>query len=336
MDTSFSDLSPEWRQVVLAHLQKIENRSGSTKSRATYAYHLARFFAEYSHPSEATRADILAYQNAPGKLPYAPGRPVSLGTQAQRLTVLSSFFKFASAWDLPSGEPILPGKSPTVGIEFPHAESAYRGMTLEEVQAFFKAIPDTPRGRRDHSFFSAMWWTGRRRSELISLQVKDIRETTVLEKDGTTRQAWLYQTVVKGHARGEYVAEMPAPAMEDIRDYWRASGRTLTPESFVWTNVRHSQNHLHYDEPLCGDWVADSFTEYASACGLDIKRVSLHSLRRSAALTRYQTNPDLEQLRIFLGHSSVATSQRYIQTSAGVSDPGAKLLERKYGRLFAR
>jgi integrase/recombinase XerD len=336
MDTPFRDLSPEWRQVVEAHLQSIENRSGSAKSRAIYTYHLARFFAEYSHPAEATRADILAYMHAPGRLRYAIGKPVSAGTKAQRLTVLSSFFKYASAWDLPNGEPILPGKPPTMGCKFPHAESSYRGMTLEEVQAFFKAIPDTPRGRRDHSFFSAMWWCGRRRSELISLQVKDLRETTVIEKDGTTRRATLYATKVKGHSRGEYVAEMPAPAMEDIRQYWRASGRMITPESYVWTNVRHSMNHLHYDEPLCGDWVADSFTEYAAAAGLDTKRVSLHSLRRSAALTRYQTNPDLEQLRIFLGHSSVATSQRYIQTSAGVSDPGSLLLERKYGRLFAR
>jgi site-specific recombinase XerD len=335
VDTTFNTLSPEWRACVEAHLQSIESRSGSSKSHATYRYHLSRFFAEYAHPAEATRADVLAYMHAPGKLPYAIGKPVSAATKAQRLTVLSSFFKFCASWDLPSGEPILT-KIPTMGVAFPHAESSYRGMTLEEVKAFFKAIPDTPRGQRDHSFFSAMWWCGRRRSELISLRVKDIIETVITEKDGTTRQAWLYCTTVKGHSRGEYVAELPIQAMESIQAYWRASGRVIGPESYIWTNVRHSYKHTNYDEPLCGDWVADTFTEYAAAAGLDTKRVSLHSLRRSAALTRYNVNPDLEQLRIFLGHSSVATSQRYIQTSAGVSDPGAKLLENRYGRLFGR
>jgi integrase/recombinase XerD len=335
VDTSFSDLSPEWRACVEAHLQSIENCSGSKKSRAVYAYNLARFFTEYGHPGEITRADVLAYMNAPGKLPYAPGRPISASTKAQRLTVLSSFFKFASAWDLPNGEPILPTKIPTMGVAFPKAESAYRGMTLEEVKAFFQAIPSTPRGRRDYSLYSAMWWTGRRRQELISLRVKDILETTVIE-DGHARQAFFYTTVVKGHSTGQYTAELPLQAMEAIRQYWSASGRTITPESFVWVNVKNSCGHLHHDEPLCGDWVADSFMEYAAAAGLDTKRVSLHSLRRSAARVRYENHPDLEEIRRFLGHSSLATTQKYILSSTGQADPGAQRLERKYGRLFAR
>jgi integrase/recombinase XerD len=336
MKPDFTDLSPEWRACVEAHLQSIENCSGSKKSRGVYAYNLARFFSEYGHPGEVQRADVLAYMNEPGKLRYAPGRPISASTKAQRLTVLSSFFKFAAAWDLPNGEPILPGKPPTMGIKFPKAESAYRGMTLAETKALLAIIPETPRGRRDHSLLSAMWWTGRRRQELVRLRVKDIREGTVTEKDGTVRQAFFYTTVVKGHSTGQYTAELPVEAMEDIRAYWSASGRQIMPDSYVWTNVRHSMNHTHYDEPLCPDWIADSFMEYAAAAGLDTKRVSLHSLRRSAALERYLTNPDLEQLRIFLGHSNVGTTQHYIKTSAGVSDPGAQLLERKYGRLFAR
>jgi integrase len=37
-----------------------------------------------------------------------------------------------------------------------------------------------------------------------------------------------------------------------------------------------------------------------------------HSLRHAGATAAYIANPDLEALRLFLGHSSVATTQRYL------------------------
>lgn len=40
--------------------------------------------------------------------------------------------------------------------------------------------------------------------------------------------------------------------------------------------------------------------------------VNPHSLRHAGATATYSDNPDMEALRMFLGHSSVATTQRYL------------------------
>jgi integrase/recombinase XerD len=327
-------LSPEWSEVVSAFLLNIEDHSGSKRSRDAYAYNLHAFLADHS-PESATRTDVLNYINAPSRLKYQHGRPVSAAAKNQRHVVLASFYRFASLWELPNGEPILDHKMPTQGIPFLKCGSEYRGMNQTEVEAFFSCIPNTPRGVRDRSIFVTLFWTGRRRGELVRLRVRDISETIIVDPSGATRPGFLYRCKIKGHQRETFTGELPGPAMAAIREYWRVSGREdgLSPESFVWTNVRHSIGHVHYGEHLCGDWIADSFTEYAALAGLDTTRVSVHSLRRCGALLRYQNGASLESLRIWLNHTSLHTTQRYIQSVTSTADPEALRLQQQFGHI---
>jgi hypothetical protein len=106
---------------------------------------LNRFFQDHS-PETATRADVLRFINEPSHLKYALGKPVGAGCINQRLTVLSSLYKFCAGYDLPDGTPLLTRKPPTMGIPFLKQGSRYRGMNLEEVERFFSVIPSTPRG----------------------------------------------------------------------------------------------------------------------------------------------------------------------------------------------
>jgi integrase/recombinase XerD len=328
------NLSPEWSAVVSSFLQSIEDHSGSRRSRATYEYNLRAFLSNHS-PESATRTDVLAFLNAPSRLKYQHGRPVSAATKNQRHVVLASFYRFASSWDLPNGEPILDHRPPTQGIPFLKTGCEYRGMNQAEVEAFFSCIPNTPRGVRDRSIFTVLFWTGRRRGELVRLRVRDISETIIVDPSGATRPGWLYRTKIKGHQRETFTGELPGPAMAAIREYWRVSGRAdeLTPDSFVWVNVKNSFGHLHHGEHLCPDWIADSFKEYAAKAGLDTTRVSVHSLRRCGAMLRYQNGDSLESLRIWLNHTSLQTTQRYIQSVSSIADPGALKLEAKFAHL---
>jgi len=67
--------------------------------------------------------------------------------------------------------------------------------------------------------------------------------------------------------------------------------------------------------------------------GLDIKRLSLHSLRHTAAHERYAAGEDILAIQQLLGHASLDTTYRYLLFMHGVADPGVKLLEARYAML---
>ncbi len=328
----FCHLSPDWQNVIESHLLQIENHSGSKRSRATYQYILSRFFQEVS-PEKATRTDVLRFINQPSQLSYSLGQPVGPYCINQRLTVLSSFFKFASAYDLPDSSPILDHKMPTQGVPFLRTGSSYKGMSQDEVERLFAVIPDTPRGQRDRSLLAVLWWTGRRRNELVKLRARDISETVLVDPDGTRRHGFSYCCTIKGHSREVFTGEMPFYAMESIKEYWRVSGRTIEQDSFVWTNIRNSCGHLHHEEPIQGDWLNHLVKQYARLAGLDTTRISCHSLRRCGAMLRHQNGASLESIRIWLNHTSLSTTQKYIQACSSQADPEALRLEAKFAHL---
>ncbi len=67
--------------------------------------------------------------------------------------------------------------------------------------------------------------------------------------------------------------------------------------------------------------------------GLDIKRLSLHSLRHTAAHERYAAGQDILAIQELLGHTNLDTTYRYLVFMHGVADSGVKLLEARFAHL---
>src|SRR5262249_2234762 len=95
----------------------------------------------------------------------------------------------------------------------------HRGMPMEEFARFIAAIPRDGEMIHawDRALFLSLWWTCRRREELVALRWGNLHKTHFSDpKTGALRDGWTYTARIKG---GEiYSAELPMPAMTAILD----------------------------------------------------------------------------------------------------------------------
>jgi len=319
-----------WQECASAFLQSIYDISGSEPSRETYRSNLARFFKHCGkQPDEVSRSDVLAFMQSPSIARCNPGGEASASTKNQRLCVLTSFYRFASSYEA-NGEPIYQKAIPTQGIRYLKPDAPYRSMNTDELKRFFAAIPgDTIKGKRDYALFATYFWTARRRNEIAAIRWRDIEPAIIVERDGTRRTGHVYRYRPKGKHRQIKTKELPPRAWQLIERYLESSGRlfTIQPDDFIFISTKPGQA----GKPLHDDYINTLFKQYAIAANLDVNRLSLHSLRHGAAHERQQAGQDILLIKDLLDHERLDTTFRYLQRIGGVADPGAKLLEARYG-----
>jgi integrase len=323
-------MDARWQQCYTAFLTNIESISGSTRSRATYAYTLGTFFKDGRNPDAYSRADVQSFLDAPSHLKYQHGQPVRPGTRNQRLMCLNSFFKFASTFEI-DGMLLFSGRSPTFGLKYIRVGSSPKGLTANELEQFFAAIPkDSIKGLRDRAIFLAFFWTGRRRSEVARLCWRDVEHAIIIGPDGSRHHGIIYHYTAKGRSRETQRAELPTPAWLAIERYLEASGRLehIQPDDPLFVSTRPDQPN----QALTGDYFNALMKYYCKLAGLSPK-YSLHSLRHSAAQLRYAAGSSIQDIQHYLGHSSLATTDIYLKRLSGIADVGAKLLEQRFGDL---
>jgi integrase/recombinase XerD len=319
-----------WQTAISAYLQSIYDISGSEQSRETYRSTLSRFFKHCNKsPDEVSRTDVLAFIQSPSTARCNPGGEASASTKNQRLCVLTSFYRFASSYEI-NGKPLYQKALPTQGMRYLKPDAPYRSMSTDELRRFFAAIAtDTIKGKRDYALFALYFWTARRRNEVAAIQWRDI-EPAIIERNGTKRTGHIYRYRPKGKHREIKTKELPPRAWQLIEQYLEASGRlfTMAPDDFIFI----STNPWHTGcQPLHDDYINTLFKQYAIAAKLDANRLSVHSLRHAAARERYDAGADIRSIQQVLDHYSLQTTDRYLRTLAPEDDSGARLLEARYG-----
>lgn len=68
--------------------------------------------------------------------------------------------------------------------------------------------------------------------------------------------------------------------------------------------------------PLSRFWLWRAMKALARRAGVELKKVFPHNLRHLFAVERYKEDKDIECLRLELGHSMIATTQRYLKETA--------------------
>jgi len=178
-----------------------------------------------------------------------------------------------------------------------HRPSCASYLEPEEVRVLL-AQPDrrTPRGMRDHALLLFLYNTGARISEALALRATDLN----LERP---RQ-------VRLHGKG---------GKDRICPLWKETGRALQhlcadpPNgSVLFRNAR--------GQALTRDGAAYVLDKYAHAAAqrlpsLRKRRVTPHVLRHSCAVALLQAGMDVTVIRDYLGHASIATTNRYIATN---------------------
>ncbi|MFN8611655.1 MAG: tyrosine-type recombinase/integrase [Vulcanimicrobiota bacterium] len=266
-------------------------RNGSIKSIETYQMGLRQFFTYLKDQGVVSLAAITRdlVEGFRTHLFYRrhKGKPLSVATQACRLTAVKSFLRYlvrenvlladvASTVDLPKKQKTLP-----------------RVLAEDEVARVLQGPDlDTLTGIRDRALLETLYATALRNGELGALQLED------LDWDG--RALW----VRLGKGQKDRVVPIGDEALAWLEEYLRR----VRPR---WV-TREDEKHLflHFRGGRLGhELVRKIVVRYAKTAGL--QGVTPHTLRHSCATHMLARGAGLRHLQVMLGHSSLVTTQHY-------------------------
>ena len=203
--------------------------------------------------------------------------------------------------------------SPMTNLELPSPKPALpKYLTLEQALEVLSNI-DTPDSKRDFCIVVFFMNCGMRLSELVGIDLKDIRKTynadgspqytlRVLGKGNKERIIYLNEACVRAYL--DYVA--PEETDPDIR---AAAGRR---NSTVKTDALFlSKRGTRISNRRVQQIIEDCFRR----SGLDNMGFSVHKLRHTAATLMYQNGVDVRTLQEVLGHENLSTTQIYTHVS---------------------
>ena len=231
--------------------------------------------------SQAQRVDLLDY------LAYKFQRKARPRSAARLLSSLKRFYRFLLRENRIQADPTLQVDSPKLPRSLPKI------LTEDDVDALL-AAPNvqTPLGLRDKSMLEALYASGLRVSELVTMQVaqlsQDMGVVRVVGKGSKERlvpvgeEALTWIRRYMDNVRPEILAGRQADAL-----FVTARGTSMTRQAF-WYLIRR----------------------YAERAGIR-KGISPHTLRHAFATHLLNHGADLRVVQMLLGHADISTTQIY-------------------------
>ncbi|MFO7706279.1 MAG: site-specific integrase [Halopseudomonas sp.] len=252
------------------------------------------------------------------KIKAKPG-PLSYNTICHRLAVLAKWHRIHD-WDNPCDAPALKA----VVREARKAQSRHGVMVrqktallLEPLQALLATCTDGNRGHRDRALLLLAWsGGGRRRSEVVGLQVTDVRR---LDAD-----TWLYalgatKTDLGGTRREKPLRGAAAHALSAWLDLAPTTEGPLFRRVYKGGKVGSAG--------LSADQVARIVQRRAQLAGLDGDWAA-HSLRSGFVTEAGRQGVPLGDVMAMTEHRSVSTVMGYFQAGSLLDSRASTLLEK--------
>ena len=221
-------------------------------------------------------------------------RGLSSTTVARKLAALRSLFRYLTRSGAVADDPARALKAPRVPGRIPTR------MEMDEVEALLHAPdPTTALGSRDLAILELLYGTGLRVSELVSLNLADLnrahRILRVLGKGGKERVVPF----------GEVASDALEPWLRVRPELQGAAG----DQEAVFLNSRGGR--------LSDRSVRSVVRRYLGEAGLVrlAGSVSPHTLRHAFATHLLDRGADLRSIQELLGHSNLATTQKYTHVS---------------------
>jgi integrase/recombinase XerC len=214
---------------------------------------------------------------------------------SRKLSVLRTFFKFL----------VKKGhidSNPASLVSYPKAKKKLiQYLTVDDVFSLL-AMPDreTALGSRDAAILELLYSSGIRVSELVGLNISDVRGGEALLR-------------VVGKGKKERIVPIGGPAMSSIKDYLELR----TPEGFGISIDSMDDDALFLNsrgKRLTARSVNRIIKKYILLGSLSLD-VSPHSLRHAFATHLLEMGADLRDIQELLGHESISTTQRYTHIS---------------------
>ncbi len=225
----------------------------------------------------------------------------------RRISCLRTFYKFLLRKDLISTNPIEDLESPALSKELPkHLDLAQSKALLESV--------DGPNKLRDFCILTIFLNCGLRLSELVNLNLSDIRSDFVVINGKGNKQRNIYLNDACRDAIEAYLKVRPVDGVKDRDALFISRNRNrISPKTVQWLVKKH-----------------------LSAAGLTEPGLSTHKLRHTAATLMHRHGKvDVRVLQKVLGHENLGTTQIYTHVDddqvrdAAMSNPLANVKRKK-------
>jgi site-specific recombinase XerD len=259
---------------------------------------LLRFAADHHRKScvELTVDDISAETVRLFLIHLEKTRGNGVRTRNARLAAIHCFFRYLAYW-----EPrFLTASQEVLGIPFKrHAHPVMGYLNREEVVHLFNHIDTgTSQGKRDEAILRLIYNTGARAHELVGLDINHVRFSRP------------YLVHILGKGRKERTCPLWPETVDSLKKYLEER-RVRTYDRFpLFVNAkgqRLSRFGLRY-------LITRRVTIAAKTSPtLLTRKIGPHTFRHTTAMHLLQSGVDLNMIRSWLGHSSIETTNGYVE-----------------------
>ena len=205
-------------------------------------------------------------------------------TRARKVSSLKAFFKY-----LVDKEEILE-VNPTEKLETPKlGKTLPTHLSLDEAKKLLDTVSG-PNKERDLCILTLFLNCGLRLSELIGINLKDIKDDTIRIRGKGNKERTVYLNSSCVSALANYMRLRPVDGVKDADALFISKQKRRISEQMVQVIVK----------------------KYIKAAGLDPNKYSPHKLRHTAATLLYKYGDvDIRILQEMLGHKNLNTTQIY-------------------------
>ena len=304
------------------HYEFLKNFN-SEETRKAYYGDLKHFFDFYKqafhitmrHPSEVSRAHIIAYKDFLIECGGKDATKASNLTVRRKLAALSSYFKFMQEKLVVDSNPVegvkRPKKSPTKGTESLSQEQVKLFLEFMDLESFSHNDNFTVQMHR--ALIYTLFYSGMRVTEIISLKYQDISKYNGM---------MIFRVKVKG---GSYRMVPVHPTLIDclkeylpfLRKTYRRLGQTLSPQSFLFISLNNRKNpDLKH---ITRHGVYKILNKRAFQAGIR-QDISPHSARATLITALLTQGEDLERVSHSVGHANIETTKIYDKRIRSIRD----------------
>jgi len=192
-------------------------------------------------------------------------------------------------------------------------------LTKEEIAAIIDSTDQaTWSGRRDRVMFTVLYNTGARVSELIGIELQDVRLDA--------------HPAVRLHGKGRKERTVPL---------WRSTGRSISlwahelpqiPTTCLFPDTRGtaiSRSGVEYRLRLAITRAARNQPSLLS------RRISPHTIRHTTAMHLLESGVDITVIALWLGHESIQTTHKYVEADMKMKRKAISRLDAPKGNATA-
>ncbi|MEE1071217.1 MAG: tyrosine-type recombinase/integrase [Cellulosilyticum sp.] len=246
---------------------------------------------------------------------------IAKATINKKLSALQNFYKFLCRRNI-GIMTYNPFSTDEGCIRFKNASKDYsdkRVLAPEEIKALFDSARNVGGiiGLRDLLILEMLATTGMRRAEICGIKIGDIKLN-------------LGKKIIEITGKGDKTRMIVVSGKVDklIDEYLDARGVTYKDKDLPLLTT-HSPRGT--GKPMTANTVYRAVKAHADNAGIDADSISPHALRATYATTVYdQLDMNVNTIRELMGHSSVATTQRYIKSVNMIKNNPADTLDNMF------